>query len=347
MTTLPLSFLDLTNIESGTTSSDTLVLATETARLADRLGYHRYWFAEHHNAIGLASGSPEIMIAHVANQTNRIRVGSGGIMLPNHAPLRVADAFHLLEALHPGRIGLGLGRAPGTDPVTTYALRRAESAMGGDDYPQLLAELLAFDDGDFPDGHPFATIHITPTDVILPPIWLLGSSAFSGELASRIGLGFSFAAHINPVAAADVMRAYRREFTPSPYFSAPHSILAVSVVVGDTSEQAEDLYQIVKVGMAQLVTGKPFQMPTLEQAHAYEFSTTEIQRLGTMMPNAFVGTADVVAEKVHLFAGECQADEVMLTTMLPNRTDRHRIVEQMAAQWGLEPVAIAMPASIN
>jgi len=335
MPTMPLSFLDLVNIESGSTSTQTLQRSTELAQLADRLGYHRYWFAEHHNAIGLASGSPEIMIAHVAAQTQRIRVGSGGVMLPNHAPLRIAEAFHLLEALHPGRIDLGLGRAPGTDPVTTYALRRSQEAMGGDDYPQLLAELLAFEDGDFPENHPFGKIKVTPADVALPPIWLLGSSAFSGDLAARVGLGFSFAAHINPASAGEVMRAYRKAFTPSPYLNAPHSILAVSVVIGDTQEQAEDLYQIVKVGMAQLVTGKPYQMPTLEQARVYEFSPAEIQRLGTMMPNAFVGTSDVVAEKVRAFATECQADEVMITSMLPNPVDRTRIIEQMATRWGL------------
>ena len=337
MALLPLSILDLTNVESGTSSGATLQTATELAQLADRLGYHRLWFAEHHNAIGLASGSPEIMIAHIANQTERIHVGSGGIMLPNHAPLRIAEAFHLLEALHPGRIDLGLGRAPGTDPVTTYALRRSEQAMGGDNYPQLLAELLAFDDGEFPDDHPFAKIKVTPSDVKLPPIWLLGSSAFSGELAARVGLGFSFAAHINPAGAPEVMRAYRRGFTASSYLAKPHSILAVSVVVGDTEEQAQELYQIVKVGMAQLITGKPYQMPTQEQANAYEFSPAEIQRLGTMMPNAFVGTADVVTEKIRLFAAECQADEVMITTMLPNEVDRRRTIEQMASQWGLTP----------
>lgn len=338
MTTIPLSFLDLTNIESGTTATYTLELSTELARLADELGYHRYWFAEHHNAIGLASGSPEIMIAHIAALTDRIRVGSGGVMLPNHAPLRIAEAFHLLEALHPGRIDLGLGRAPGTDPVTTYALRRSQEPMTGDDYPQLLAELLAFDDGEFPEGHPFARIKVIPADVKLPPVWLLGSSAFSGELAARVGLGFSFAAHINPAGASEVMRLYRRQFTPSPYLNAPHSILAVSVIVGDTLADADDLHQIVKVGMARLVTGKPYQMPTLEQARAYQFSDEEIQRLGSMMPNAFVGTADIVVEKVRLFARDCQADEVMITTMLPNQIDRRRIIEQLAREWGLTPV---------
>ncbi len=333
MPPLPLSFLDLANIESGTSSSETLRHVTELAKIAERLGYHRYWFAEHHNAIGLASGSPEVMIAHVASQTTRIRVGSGGVMLPNHAPLRVAEAFHLLEALYPDRIDLGLGRAPGTDPVTTYALRRNENAMGGEDYPQLLAELLAFDDGTFPPNHPFGKIKVTPADVKLPPVWLLGSSGFSAELAARVGVGFAYAAHINAAGAVESMREYRDGFRDSSYLEQPHAILAVAVVVGDTEEQAADLYQIVKVGMARLVTGKPYATPTIEEARAYEFSDEEIQRLGSMMPNVFVGTAEIVAGKVAAMASSCQADEVMITTMLANHVDRRRVIEGMAAVW--------------
>jgi len=270
------------------------------------------------------------MIAHVAARTSSIHVGAGGIMLPNHAPLRIVEAFHLLESLHPGRIDLGLGRAPGTDPVTTYALRRSEQAMSGDDYPQLLAEMLAYEDGDFPDDHPFRRITVVPTDVALPPIWLLGSSAFSGELAARIGLRFAFAAHINPSAAVEVMRDYRRAFTPSPYLDAPSSILTVSVVVGETEQHAADLHKVVQVGMAHLLTGKPGRMPTLEQARAYEFSPNEAQRLATMAPNAFVGTAETVADLVNRFADACEADEVMITTMLANPDDRLRTVDALA-----------------
>ena len=211
----PLSFLDLTPIERGSTSGESLRQATALAQLADRLGYHRLWYAEHHNTTGLASSAPEILIAHMGAYTENIRLGSGGVMLPNHAPLRVIEAFRLLEALHPGRIDLGLGRAPGTDGLTAFAMRRSREAMTGDDYPQQLAELLAFDEDGFPADHPFAKIKAVPADVKMPPLWLLGSSDFSAQLAASAGFGFAFAAHINKGGAVSALRQYREQFVPS------------------------------------------------------------------------------------------------------------------------------------
>ncbi len=332
---IPLSFLDLTQIESGSTSTIALQNSTELAQLAERLGYTRYWFAEHHNTIGLASGSPEIMIAHVANHTETIRVGSGGVMLPNHPPLRVAEAFRLLEALHPGRIDLGLGRAPGTDTLTAYALRRSEAAMTGDQYPALLGELLALDRNQFPEGHPFQSIKVTPADVSLPPIWLLGSSEYSGRFAANTGLGFSFAAHINREQAVPVMRAYRERFTPSEYRQTPHSILAVSVIVGDTPEEVEELRHIVNIGYAALLAGEPYQMPTHEQARETALSPAALERLRTRPPSVFAGDAQTVTRQVQEFAAQAQADEVMITTPLPNLEDRRRVLTQIADEWGL------------
>ena len=211
----PLSILDLTPITHGTSSRQALRTSVELAVLADRLGYHRLWFAEHHNSPGLASAAPEIMIAHVADRTTHLRVGSGGVMLPNHAPLKIAETFRLLEALHPGRIDLGLGRAPGTDPRTAFAMRRSREAMTADDYPELLAELIAFDSG-FPAGHPFEAIPAVPVDTRLPPLWLLGSSDFSARLAAETGLGFAFAAHINAAGAVPALRDYRRHSSLRP-----------------------------------------------------------------------------------------------------------------------------------
>ena len=170
----------------------------ELARLADKLGYTRYWFAEHHNMPGIASTTPELMIGLVAEATTRLRVGSGGVMLPNHAPLKVAEAYKMLEALHPGRIDLGIGRAPGTDPRAALALRRTREAMEVDDFPEKLVELMAFGSGRFPAGHPFSTVTAMPDDVLLPPITLLGSSGYSAQLAARLGMPFGFAAHFSP-----------------------------------------------------------------------------------------------------------------------------------------------------
>jgi len=333
--TLPLSFLDLVHIESGSTSATALQNAVELAQAAEQLGYTRYWFAEHHNSIGLASGSPEIMVAHVANQTTRIRVGTGGVMLQNHAPLRIAEAFHLLEALHPGRIDLGLGRAPGTDTLTAYALRRSEEALRSDQYPSLLAELLAFDTREFPAGHPFHQIQVTPTDVKLPPIWLLGSSDFSAQFAAEVGLGFSFAAHFSQAPSGPIMKLYRERFSPSQYLDQPHAILAVSVVVGEDAEHAEELRHIVEIGYASLLSGRPYQMPSHEQAKATTLSPEDRERVRARRQNMFVGDAASVVAGIRELADETQADEVMITTSLPNQVDRLRTVETIAGEWGL------------
>jgi len=338
---LPLSILDLCPIESGSSSSAALTNSERLAQTAEELGYTRYWFAEHHNSHGLASGSPEIMIAHIANKTKTIRVGSGGVMLPNHAPLRIAEAFHVLEALHPGRIDLGLGRAPGTDTLTAYALRRSEEALRVDQYPELLGELLALDNHGFPEDHPFRKISVTPDDVQLPPIWLLGSSDFSGQFAAQVGLGFAFASHINFRPAVAVMRMYREQFTPSEYREQPHAILTVGVVVGETPEHARELSKIVAVSWAALAAGRPYQPPTLEEAQRTVLSPIDQQRAQERLNNLLIGDAAQVAERMHDLAERSQADEVMFTTSLPNLTDRLRAVEGIAQAWGL-PAAVGI-----
>jgi len=191
---VPLSVLDLAPVRAGLTSTDALHEAVDLARHTERLGYHRYWFAEHHGMASIASSAPEILIEHIASATSRLRVGSGGIMLPNHTPLRVAEAFHTLAALHPGRIDLGLGRAPGTDPATSRALR----PFDGEQFPDLVRELLALSRRTFPADHPFASVHVVPSDVPLPPIWVLGSSGAMAAFAGSLGLGYSFARHFSP-----------------------------------------------------------------------------------------------------------------------------------------------------
>lgn len=333
--TRPISLLDLTYIPAGSDSAQTVKQSVKTARLAEEIGYHRVWYAEHHNTAGLASGSPEIMIAHVAAHTSSIRLGSGGVMLPNQAPLKVTETFHLLEAMYPGRIDLGLGRAPGTDQKTALALRRNPDALAAEDYPQNVMELLAYDDRSFPEGHYFEKIVATPTDQKLPPVWLLGSSAFSGHLSAQLGLGFSFAAHINKPLAADVMRAYRAGFQPSQRFTEPQSMLAVGVIVAENEEYARELSLIHRVGMYRLLKGEMAPAPTLEEARAI-VAGIEPQfqlQLDSMRANQFIGTPDAVAGQVKELADLCQADEVMFTTSIGMPEEREYAIRAMKTAW--------------
>jgi luciferase family oxidoreductase group 1 len=348
MTHLPISILDLTRIQSGDSSGATVAHSVEAARLAEELGYTRIWFAEHHNSRGLASGSPEILIAHIANHTSRIRLGSGGIMLPNHAPLRIAEHFRLLQAIFPDRIDLGIGRAPGTDGRTALALRRNPDALQADDYPENLAELIAYDDDAFPAGHTFAGIVPTPADTKLPPIWLLGSSGFSGQLAADVGLGFSFASHINRHAAQQAMLLYRDRFQPSARFAKPHAILAVSILIGETFEQADQLLRIAEVQLWRLLTNQQAPAPSLEEALATEITPLQRMQMSGMMQNIIVGTAESVAAEVQGFAEETRADEVMITTILASNEDRMRTIRAFHQAWtGSAPDESSQPASAD
>ncbi len=343
----PLSLLDLTPIVAGSTAGEAVQLSVALAELADQLGYHRVWYAEHHNSPGLASGSPEIMIEHVASRTSRIRVGAGGVMLPNHAPLRIAESFRLLEAMHPGRIDLGLGRAPGTDSITAFAMRRSAEALTADDYPEQLAELLAFDDGAFPADHPFRGIRPIPVGVKLPPLWLLGSSDFSARLAAQAGLGYAFAAHINGRGAVPAMRDYRASFSPSTRYPEPHAILTVSVTVGETPDHARELALVNDLLLLRLRTGQLGAYPTLEDAKRYTFSAAERQMIASMPMRSLVGDAEAVHRQIIEVADQAQADEIMVTTFLPEAADRRRMIIEMArmfaVQEGWSPAAIADP----
>lgn len=333
--TLPISLLDLTYIPAGSNSSDTIKQSVTTAQLAEELGYTRVWYAEHHNTAGLASGSPELMIAHVAAHTKSIRLGSGGVMLPNQAPLKVTETFHLLEAMYPGRIDLGLGRAPGTDQKTALALRRNPDALAAEDYPQNVMELLAYDDRSFPEGHFFEHVVATPADQNLPPVWLLGSSAFSGQLAAQLGLGFSFAAHINKPLAADVMRAYKAQFQPSERFAKPQSMLAVGVIVAETDDIARELSLIHRVGMYRLLKGMMAPTPTLEEAKEIvaNIEPQFMLQLDSMQANQFIGTPDSVAARVKDLADVSQADELMITSMVGMPEEQEFTIRQLKAAW--------------
>jgi luciferase family oxidoreductase group 1 len=228
------SVLDLSPVTTDGSGAAALRNSIDLAKLADRLGYTRYWVAEHHNLPSVASSAPDIMIGQIAAATAHIRVGSGGVMLPNHAPLTVAERFHTLEALFPGRIDLGIGRAPGTDPVTSVALRRRQDIRDDDDFLERFQELMLIESRGFPEGHPFRHIRAMPADVALPPIHLLGSSGYSAELAAAIGAGFAFAHHFATHDAVDAMTSYRTRFRPPAALAHPHAILGVAAVCADT-----------------------------------------------------------------------------------------------------------------
>jgi luciferase family oxidoreductase group 1 len=315
----PLSILDLSPVAAGASGADALRNSLDLAPHAERLGYTRYWVAEHHNLPSIASSAPEIMIGQIAAATTRIRVGSGGVMLPNHAPLMVAERFKVLEALFPSRIDLGLGRAPGTDPVTSYALRRRQDMA--DDFPERLQELLLFESRGFPDDHPFRTIRAMPADVALPPIYLLGSSDFSAELAASIGVGFSFAHHFASYDAADAMRRYREHFRPGAREKA-HAILAVHVVCADTDEEAEHLAATVDLNFVRRSRGEYLPLESPATAAAYPYTQEDRARIRLNRRRLFVGSGARIRERLLPLIAATQADEVMITTMLYDHAAR-------------------------
>ena len=320
-----LSVLDVLPVPSGSDAGAVLARAPELARLADRLGYHRIWYAEHHGMGGIAATSPELMIAHIAPLTERVRVGAGGVMLPNHVPLQVVERFRTLESLHPGRIDLGIGRAPGTDPLTARALRSASGAQVGN----LMAELLAFAHGDFPADHPFGRIHVTPGDVPLPPVWMLGSSGGSARLAGEIGAGYAFAAHFSQVPAGPAVEAYRRSFRPSADFPEPRVMLALSVVCAETREEASELASSIEVQFQRMGRGEAGPLPSPDEARASGWRADAPMR-GPMAELLVHGTPDHVRAGIERRAAEVEADEVMIMTIVHDPDARLRSYELVA-----------------
>ncbi len=321
---LRLSVLDLSPVSSGSSSVEALQNTLDLARHADSLGYTRYWLAEHHNTALLASSSPEIMIGHVADATTRIRVGSGGVMLPNHAPLKVAESFRVLQALHPGRIDLGLGRAPGTDGLTALALRRSRAALGADDFPEQLEELLGFFSGNLPADHPFRHIVAIPVDVPAPALWLLGSSDFSARLAAERGLGFAFAHHISPGPAVTSLRAYRERFRPSPYLREPQALLAVSVICAETDALAEELASSADLTWLRFHQNQRVPLPSVAEAINYPYTPSEREFIRANRERLFVGSPATVREQLTHLADQSGVAEVMVTTLIHNHQARLR-----------------------
>jgi luciferase family oxidoreductase group 1 len=330
-----LSVLDVSPVASGSTSTQALRNTLDLARLADQLGFTRYWLAEHHNTPLIASSAPEIMIGHVADATQNIRVGSGGMMLPNHTPLKVAETFRVLEALHPGRVDLGLGRAPGTDPLTALALRRSREALNADDFPARLKDLLTFLDHGFPRNHPLERIRAMPDDVPMPEVWLLGSSDFSAELSAQMGLRFAFAHHIQPWPAVAALRLYRERFRPSEYLKEPEALIGVSAVCAETDARAEELAKPLALTLLRFRSGKMGRFPSVPEATDYPYSPEERQIMEMNRDRSFVGTPARIRDQFTQLADQAGVDEIMITTMTHDHADRRRSYELLAEAFAL------------
>lgn len=333
---MKLSVLDIVTMWNGASAGEAIAASLELAQRVEQLGYTRYWFAEHHNAPWQASSAPELLIAHVAAATSTLRIGSGGVMLPNHSPLKVVENFRTLEALHPGRIDLGIGRAPGTDGLTALALRRSHQALTADDFPAQMGELLAFFTASFPPDHAFNRITPIPVIDTVPEMWILGSSDFGARFAAQNGLGFAFAHHISPELAVPVMRLYRRNFRPSQFLDAPRSILALSAFASDSQEDADDVAALLNLVWTRIRQGQVGNPPTIAEAHAYLKTAEGQMSYQTFRSRSTVGTVDQVAPVLHALAEQAETDELMLLTMAPDQALRRRSYELLAEAFVLQ-----------
>jgi luciferase family oxidoreductase group 1 len=332
---IPLSVLDLSVVTTGTKPAVSLRNSIDLARHVDGLGYVRYWLAEHHNLASVASPAPDVMIGQIAAVTKHIRVGSGGVMLPNHAPLVVAERFKMLEALFPGRIDLGLGRAPGTDGATAHALRSRLDPRAGDDFLERLQELIFWETRGFPPGHPYNKVVAMPDDTPLPPIWLLGSSDYSSELAAQVGMGFAFAHHFASHDAIEAMTTYRRHFKPSAWRATPHAILAVAIVTAETDAEAERLASSMDLNRLRRDQGEYLPLPSPEEALAYPYSAADRASIARNRSRLFVGSPATVLQRLDPMIKASQADELMVITAVYDHEARKRSYSLLADAFGL------------
>lgn len=337
-----LSVLELGMIWNGSDAGDAIQNAVDLARHVEQLGYTRLWLSEHHNSPNLASSAPEILIGHIAGKTATLRIGSGGVMLPNHSALKVVENFRTLEAIYPNRIDLGLGRAPGTDGLTAYALRRSREALSADDFPEQLGELLAFFSNSFPPGHHFRRITPTPVVAEIPEIWMLGSSDGGARFAAANGLAFNFAHHINPDPAVPVLRFYRNSFQPSEFLAEPRSAITCSVICAETDEEAEDLAAPQILNWVRFVQGMIVPPPTAEEARNYKYSPSEEAIRQQTRARAIIGSVENVMYRLERLIKDGQVDEVMVLTMVPDQAARRRSYELLAQAFNLKPEPVAL-----
>ncbi|HWI86688.1 MAG TPA: LLM class flavin-dependent oxidoreductase [Sphingomonas sp.] len=336
--TYRLSVLDQSPIAAGSTATQALHNTIDLARTADALGYHRYWLAEHHASRSLAGVAPEALIGPVALATKRMRIGSGGIMLPHYSPFKVAEMFAMLAALAPGRIDLGLGRAPGSDQRTAFALQRDRSRRMISDFPEQLDELTGYLEHTLPEDHAFAPLQdLMPAGGGRPQLWMLGSSPESAYWAAERGLPYCFADFINSD-GGHLAHAYRQNFRPSPQLADPYVMAATWTIAAVTGEEAERLAAPARMMFAHLVAGTPIPVPPVEEAMAWLEANP---RASHRSRRTVLGTARQVREGLDAVAAEYGADELMLVNIMPDHAARRRSYELVAAEYGLAPIATA------
>jgi luciferase family oxidoreductase group 1 len=322
---IPFSVLDLAPVKAGATVADSLRETLDLARHAERLGFRRFWLAEHHNMTGIASAATAVLIGHVAGGTSSIRVGSGGVMLPNHAPLVVAEQFGTLESLYPGRIDLGLGRAPGTDQLTMRALRRKLSNEA-EDFPRDVTELLSY----FAPARQGQLVRAVPGEGLRIPVWLLGSSLYSAQLAALMGLPFAFASHFAPDYLADALDVYRGEFRPSESLAEPYAMPCVNVFAAETDEEARRLFTSLQQAFVNLRRGRPGPLPPPVGPGEADWSEFELAGVSHALRLSAVGSAETVRRWLESFIRETRADELMLTAQIYDHAARLRSFELAA-----------------
>lgn len=341
----PISILDFAMAGRGYTAREALAASIELARLVDRRGFTRYWVAEHHSMPGVTTSSPALLLARLVGETKRIRLGAGGMMLPNFPPLVVAEQFGLLASLAPGRIDLGIGRAPGTDMTTAAALRRGQ--IGAEDFPNQLMELLCFLDDDFPDDHLFReSVYAVPgprqdqdngvpRSFERPPVWLLGSSGYSARLAAQLGFPFAFAAHLADENVVMALDHYRRHFKPSAMLDRPYVIASFGVLAADDAHEARRQAWAYSHSMMRMSTRRSFVVPTPEEAETYVYSPTEHQLMEMWNAKIMSGTGEQVVEKLNAWQRRINADELMILNLGHSPEAIYRSTGLIADAYGL------------
>jgi len=332
---LHLSILDQSPIISGHTPAQAIAQTISLAQAADALGYHRYWLAEHHAVAALADPCPEILLTRVASATSRIRVGTGGVLLPYYSALKVAEVFRMLEALFPGRIDLGLGRAPGGDLLTAQALSNGQYSAA-DHFAEQVQDLVGFLDDALPAEHAFARVKAMPAGPAAPPIWLLGSSDYSGALAAVLGLRFAFAHFINAQGGDSVTRAYRERFQPSARDAVPHAVVCVFVICAETAATAEKLASCVDLRRLQMAQGLNTPIPTLAQAESQRYSERELAYIRSQRTRTVIGDPSQVRARLLQLREQFNADELMILTITGDYASRLKSYQLLAREFELQ-----------